>query len=96
MKLHSSFVKSIKPGLKSIKYFDGRGLFLLVNPNGSKYWRFKYRFKGKEQLLSLGVYPDIGLARARKLRNDLRKQVANKIDPSAKRKKDTILFNNSR
>lgn len=50
---------------KPRKLADGGGLFLLHNPNGSKWWRLKYRFGGKEKLLSLGTYPDTGLADTR-------------------------------
>ena len=53
------------PGEKPKKLFDGGGLYLLVHPNGSKWWRWKYRFAGKEQLLALGVYPDVSLKAAR-------------------------------
>ena len=49
---------------KDYKLTDGEGLYLLVRPNGSKLWRFKYRFAGKEKLLSFGMYPGVGLADA--------------------------------
>jgi len=52
-------VKSKKPLNKPYKLADEKGLFLLVHPKGFKYWRFKYRFAGKEKLLALGVYPDV-------------------------------------
>ena len=57
-------------------------MFLLVNPNGSKWWRLKYRIDGKQKLLSLGVYPDVGLKDARARRDEARKQIADGIDPS--------------
>ncbi|HJU11857.1 MAG TPA: integrase arm-type DNA-binding domain-containing protein, partial [Candidatus Binataceae bacterium] len=72
----------------SRKLYDQRGLYLLVSPQGGKWWRFKYRFAGKEKLLSLGTYPDVSLARARSCREDMRKLVAAGIDPSQKRKAD--------
>jgi hypothetical protein len=50
-----------RPSLKSAKFFDERGLYLEVSPAGGKWWRLKYRFKGKEKRLPLGVYPDVGL-----------------------------------
>ena len=49
---------------------------MLINPNGSKWWRIKYRFAGKEQLLSLGTYPEVGLKEARERRDELRKELA--------------------
>ncbi len=66
--------------------FDTGGLFLLVAPNGGKWWRFKYRFADKEKFPSLGVYPDISLKDARDRRDLVRKKLATKIDPAANRK----------
>lgn len=57
-------IKKAKPEEKSYKLGDGGGLFLLVNPNGSKLWRQKYRYHDKEKLLSHGQYPDVTLAQA--------------------------------
>jgi integrase len=71
---------------KPRKLADGGGLFLLHNPNGSKWWRLKYRFGGKEKLLSLGTYPDTGLADARARRDEARKLLAAGIDPGEHRK----------
>jgi integrase len=75
------FVKTDKP----YKLFDGGGLYLEVDPSGGKYWRFKYRFP-KEKRISLGVYPEVGLADARKERDKCRKQIADGIDPGVNRK----------
>jgi hypothetical protein len=61
-------------------------LFLLVTPSGGKLWRLKYRYEGKEKLLSLGAYPEISLAEARQRRDEARKQLAHGIDPGAVRK----------
>src|SRR4051794_22568760 len=58
-------VRSAKPGAKPYKRYDGGGLFLLVQPNGSRYWRLKYRTCGKEKLLAVGVYPEVSLSEAR-------------------------------
>ena len=58
-------VKTAKPKDKPYKLADGGGMYLLINTNGSKYWRMKYRFAGKEKMLSIGVYPDVTLADAR-------------------------------
>ncbi len=71
---------------KRYRMADGGGLYLEVAPSGGKWWRLKYRIKGKEKRLSLGVYPTVGLKEARIRREDLRRQVAEGIDPSEKRK----------
>lgn len=68
-KLKPLVVKNAKPKEKDYKLFDGNGLFLLVRKDGSKYWRLKYRFAGKEKLLALGVFPDVSLA---EVRNEMR------------------------
>ncbi|HEY3327672.1 MAG TPA: integrase arm-type DNA-binding domain-containing protein [Novimethylophilus sp.] len=81
MPLTNTAVSNIKPKEKAYKLADERGLFLLVHPNGSKYWRLKYRFGGTEKLLALGVYPDVSLADARQRRDDARKLLANGVDP---------------
>ena len=79
-------VKRRKPKDKPYKLSDNDGLYLLVTENGGKWWRFKYRFEGKEKLLSLGAYPEISLADARQRRDEARRQVAKGIDPGAVRK----------
>src|ERR1700683_71841 len=79
-------IRAAKPREKPYKLFDERGLYMLINRDGSRWWRFKYRFEGREKLLSLGVYPDVPLKRAREKRDEARRQVADGIDPSAKRK----------
>lgn len=65
-------VRTAKPQEKAYKLSDEKGLFLYLTPNGSKYWRLKYRYLGKEKLLALGVYPDVSLALARERRDDAR------------------------
>ena len=60
----------------------GQGMYLLVSPSGSKLWRLKYRFDGKEKTLSFGAYPDVTLAQARLKREQARQQLAEGIDPS--------------
>lgn len=75
-------IKALKPREKPFKVSDSGGLFILVNPNGSKYWRMKYRWLGKEKLLAVGVYPKVSLANARKVRDEAKEQLANSIDPS--------------
>jgi len=79
-------VRNAKPKNKQYKLFDFDGLFLLVSHAGGKWWRFKYRFGGKEKLMSLGTYPEVSLSQARERRDAARKQVADGIDPSQARK----------
>ncbi|MES2770393.1 MAG: Arm DNA-binding domain-containing protein, partial [Pseudomonadota bacterium] len=86
MPLSDSTVRTAKPDAKPYKLSDEKGLFLLVTPNGSKYWRQKYRFNGKEKVLSFGVYPDVSLKEARAKRDEARKLLANDIDPSEHKK----------
>jgi integrase len=74
-------VKNAKPREKAYKLADERGLYLLVNPNGSKLWKLKYRFAGIEKKLSLGAFPEVTLADARDRREDAKKQLNNNIDP---------------
>jgi len=75
------------PGEKDYKLADGAGLFLLVRPNGSKLWRYKYRFAGKEKLLSFGAYPEVPLIEARSRREDARKAIRDGLDPSLEKKR---------
>lgn len=86
MPLTDTAIRQAKPGAKALKLFDGNGLFLLVPPTGSKLWRWKYRFDGKEKLLALGPYPALSLAAARKLRDQAREQLAAGIDPAGAKK----------
>ncbi|HIJ55372.1 MAG TPA: integrase arm-type DNA-binding domain-containing protein [Deltaproteobacteria bacterium] len=86
MPMTDTKARNAKPKDKQFKLFDTEGLFLLVSPAGGKWWRFKYRFGGKEKLISLGTYPEVGLAMARQRRDAARKQVADGIDPSQARK----------
>jgi integrase len=88
MKLTNTACNAAKPKEKPYKKADGGGLYLLVNPDGSKYWRMKYRFLDKEKLLSFGTYPLISLADAREEREKAKKLLASGIDPSTA-KKDT-------
>ena len=82
MKLTDTAVKKSKPEIKSYRMADGDGMYLEVMPNGSKYWRLKYRFTGKEKRLALGVYPEVSLKDARERREAARKLLASGIDPS--------------
>lgn len=85
-KLSDTKIRAAKPRQKPYKLFDTDGLFLAISPKGGRWWRQRYRWAGKEQLLSLGTYPEVGLAEAREKGLAIRKQVANGIDPSADRK----------
>lgn len=88
MPLTDTACRAAKPQAKPCKLKDDGGLFLLVNTNGSRWWRLRYTFAGKEQMLSLGTYPDIGLKDARNRRDEARKLIANGINPSLKRQQD--------
>ena len=78
-------IRVAKPKEKPYKLHDERGLYLLVTPTGARSWRFKYRVEGREKLLTLGLYPDVGLKRAREKRDEARKLVADGGDPSVQR-----------
>ena len=82
MPLSDVKIRNLKPRDKAYKVSDFEGLFVLVKINGSKLWQLKYRLDGKERLFSIGVYPDVSLAQARKAKEQARAQVAAGIDPS--------------
>lgn len=82
-------VRKEKPSDKPRKLADGGGLYLLVNQAG-KYWRWKYRFEGKEKVMALGVYPDVSLAEAREAHQTARKLLASGADPMAERKQQAF------
>jgi len=84
--LTATQIKNAKPKEKKYKLSDGGGLFLLINPNGSKLWRLKYRLDGKEKEYAIGVYPDITLAKAREKRAMLRGLIANGVNPNEEKK----------
>ncbi|HUM99667.1 MAG: integrase [Halothiobacillus sp. 20-53-49] len=86
MALTDTAIKAAKPASKAFKLSDEKGLYLLVHSNGSKYWRFDYRFEAKRQTLAIGVYPDTGLKEARAKRDDARKQIADGTNPAELRK----------
>ncbi|EFP64432.1 Putative prophage CPS-53 integrase [Ralstonia pickettii] len=86
MPLTDTAIRNTKPADKPIKLFDGGGLFLHITPAGQRYWRLKYRFAGKEKLLALGVYPDVGLKEARDRREEAKRLLGEGIDPSVERK----------
>ncbi len=84
--LNDVTVRNTKPTDKNQRLNDGGGLYLLVKPNGAKWWRFDYTFSGNRKTLSLGVYPKTTLSDARRKATEARNNIANDIDPSDKRK----------
>jgi len=86
MALTETAIRSAKPATKARKLADAGGLYLLLPPTGSKWWRWDYRFSGKRQTLSMGVYPDVSLKQARERRDEARKQLAEGINPASIRK----------
>lgn len=89
MALTNTFVKNIKHtgAASGDKYTDGRAMYLLVNAVG-KYWRMNYRFADKRKTLALGVYPDVGLAKARARRDKAREELADGIDPAMAKREE--------
>ena len=88
MPLTDTRLRQLKSEQKPYKVSDGGGLFVLVTATGSRLWRLKYRFDGKEKLLSFGSYPETTLARAREKRAEAKSRLADGIDPAAKAKAD--------
>jgi len=87
MALTNTALRNAKPGPKQRKLFDEKGLFVIVTPNGGKWWRFRYRFGGGEKLLSLGTYPEVSLKEARERRDKARKLLAKGINPAEVRQR---------
>lgn len=81
-------INAARPAENRYKLFDGNGLFLLVTPDGTKYWRFKYRFDGREKQLSFGIYPATSLEDARCKRDLARDLLRMRVDPGALRKEE--------
>jgi integrase len=86
MPLTELAARNTKPAERPRKLFDAGGLFLLLMPNGARWWRLKYRIDGREKLLSLGVYPSVSLKIARAKRDAARQLIAAGTDPSAERR----------
>lgn len=86
MALKEFQIRGLRPADKIYQCTDERGLYLEVHPNGSKLWRYKYRHMGKQKRLALGRYPDVGLAEARRRRDDARRKLEGGSDPLAERK----------
>jgi len=94
-KLSGTKIRNAKPKAKPFKLYDAEGLFLIVTPNGGRWWRQRYRWQTREQLLSLGTYPEVDLATARERRDAARKLVANGINPSAARQEEKAALRDS-
>jgi integrase len=86
MPLSDTGIRKAKPGPKPVKMADGGGLYLLLTPSGSRWWRFDYRYGGKRKTLSMGTYPETGLADARARLAEARKLLAADVDPGEARK----------
>jgi integrase len=86
MPLTDTAIRNAKPQLQPYKMTDGEGMHLYIVPSGSKYWRFQYRYAGKQKTLALGVYPDVNLADARDSRAQARKLLAAGNDPAETKK----------
>lgn len=86
MKLTDTEVRKAKPTRKAYKMADGHGLYIQVQPNGTKLWRFAYRFQGKQKRLALGLYPVVTIATAREKQMEARRTLDKGIDPAAQRK----------
>ena len=87
-KLTELTIRQAKPKLKQYKLFDGGGMFLLVHPNGSKYWRMKFNFEDKSKLASFGVWPDVSLKEARDKRYEAKKEIKDGINPIEEKRKE--------
>lgn len=87
---HARQAETAKPEAKPYKLKVDTGLFLEVMPTGSKRWRFRYQFAGKEQMISFGLFPDVGLLEAKERREAARKMLANGINPSVRRRAERV------
>jgi hypothetical protein len=95
MALTDTAVRLARPRERVYRLNDGRGLCLLIQPNGAKWWRFRYRWQGREQMLSMGTYPDTPLIEARKQRDTARQQLAQGINPAAERQQKRNVIDRS-
>lgn len=95
MPLSDTSIRNTKPVNRPQKLFDTGGLYLLLQPTGARWWRLKYRFAGREKLLSLGIYPQVSLKQARASRDAARAVLANGVDPSSQRKADELAHRNA-
>lgn len=91
MPLTDKQIKSLQPGEKARKYFDGGGMYLEVAPSGGKWWRLKYRFQGKDKRISLGTYPAVSLKEARDAAQDVKRLLREGRDPSLCRRMEATV-----
>ncbi|MCG6120289.1 MAG: tyrosine-type recombinase/integrase [Blastomonas sp.] len=91
MALKELQIRHARPADRVTQITDERGLYLEVHPNGSKLWRYKYRYMGKQKRLALGRYPDVGLAEARQRRDDARSKLEAGTDPLLERKREKLV-----
>lgn len=89
-------IATFRPRAKPYTYTDGRGLFLLMTPIGSKLWRFSYRFDGKQHTIAGGSYPEVSIVLARVWRDAMRQQLASGINPAEERWKQKRMGSFSR
>lgn len=82
MALDPAELEALAPRATAYKATDGKGLYLLIQPNGRRYWRFRYRWAGKQNTLSCGVYPEVALDEARSRRDAFRAMLAENVNPS--------------
>lgn len=90
MALTDTTIRNAKAGPKPIKLADGGGMFLLITPAGGKLWRLKFRIDGREKLLAMGSYPEVGLGEARRRREEARELIALGKDPSREKQRDKV------
>lgn len=88
MPLTDNAIRAAKPREKNWKLSDEKGLYLLITPKGSKRWNLKFRFAGKEKKLSLGLYPDLSLKEARRMRDEARSELALGVDPARRKQEE--------
>lgn len=91
MALRDLDIRALKPTGRIYKQTDERGLYIEVRPSGAKLWRLKYRYAGKDKRIAFGAYPEVGLAEARRRRDEARRQLRDGIDPGAERRREKLL-----
>ncbi len=92
MALNDTKLRNAKPKEKAYKLYDEKGLFIIIRPNGGKWWRYRYTFNGKEKLISLGTYPEISLKEARARRDGYKAMLSQQppIDPSEAKREQAL------
>jgi len=91
-RLTDSIIKSTQPTARPKRISDGRGMYLEISPAGGRLWRLKFRYAGKERRMSLGIYPDVSLAKARKRRDAARRLIAEGVNPVERRRAQKALL----